>query len=77
MRGHIMLVSSIETATRVGSAALVYENKILAEYVLNSAKSHVERLLKGINQILYYRKKSTDECNAKRYGYKAVFLSIL
>ena len=53
-----MLLLSIETATRVGSVALVDENKILAEYVVNSAKSHVEQLLKGINKILDDRKKS-------------------
>ena len=58
-----MIIIGIETATKAGSAALVSESEIVAEYLLN-VRSQSEQLLKEIDQILVDGGKSLEECDA-------------
>ncbi|MEW5802965.1 MAG: tRNA (adenosine(37)-N6)-threonylcarbamoyltransferase complex dimerization subunit type 1 TsaB [bacterium] len=58
-----MIIVGIETSTRLGSAALVSENEIVAEYIINT-KSHSEQVLREIDQILLSAGKSLEECEA-------------
>ena len=58
-----MIILGIETATKAGSAALVSEHEIVAEYLLN-IRSYSEQLLKEIDQILVDAGKSVEECEA-------------
>ena len=47
-----MYVLGVETATRVGSVAVVSEEGLIGEYTLNVSLSHSERLLPAIDQLL-------------------------
>jgi len=47
-----MLVLGIETATWLGSVALVTESEVIAEYTLNIRRTHSERLMGMIVRIL-------------------------
>jgi tRNA threonylcarbamoyladenosine biosynthesis protein TsaB len=47
-----MKILSIETSTRVGSVAIIEDEHLIAEYILNVVSTHSERLLPSIDQIL-------------------------
>jgi len=47
-----MFILGVETATRVGSVAVVNENGLIGEYTLNLSITHSERLLPTIDQML-------------------------
>ena len=47
-----MKILSIETSTRVGSVAIMEDEHLIAEYILNVVSTHSERLLPSIDQIL-------------------------
>ena len=47
-----MFILGVETATRVGSVAVVNENGLIGEYTLNLSITHSERLLPTIDQVL-------------------------
>src|SRR5574341_1913357 len=47
-----MLVMGIETSTMQGGVALVSEQGLLSEYLLNVKATHTERLLPSIDQVL-------------------------
>jgi tRNA threonylcarbamoyladenosine biosynthesis protein TsaB len=47
-----MKILSIETSTKVGSVAIMEDEHLIAEYILNVVSTHSERLLPSIDQIL-------------------------
>ena len=47
-----MFILGVETATRVGSVAVVSEDGLIGEYTLNLSITHSERLLPSIDQLL-------------------------
>jgi len=57
-----MIILGIETATKAGSAALVSESEIVAEYLL-VAKRHIEQILREIDQILIDAGRLLEECD--------------
>jgi tRNA threonylcarbamoyladenosine biosynthesis protein TsaB len=59
-----MIVLGIETATMAGSVAVVKENSLMAELVIDSVKSHSERLLKSIDQVLEASQILVEKCDA-------------
>lgn len=59
-----MIVLGMETATESGGVALVSENEVLAEYLLNNIRGHAEHVLRGIDQILTDTGRSLEECGA-------------
>jgi len=59
-----LIVLGIETATSAGSVALVSENEVLAEYLLNNMRSHAEQVLRGIDHIIADTGRSLEECEA-------------
>ncbi len=47
-----MIILGIETSTMTGSVALLREETLLAEFTLNTPKTHTERLLSAIDCVL-------------------------
>ncbi|MGI6712132.1 MAG: tRNA (adenosine(37)-N6)-threonylcarbamoyltransferase complex dimerization subunit type 1 TsaB [Bacillota bacterium] len=56
-----MKILALDTATRVAGAAIIYEAGILAESFLNTGKTHSQRLLSLINDMLSNADLTLDE----------------
>lgn len=59
-----MIVLGIETATIAGSVALISEDEVLAEYMVNTTEGHAETLLRKIDQIFHDTNRAPQECEA-------------
>jgi tRNA threonylcarbamoyladenosine biosynthesis protein TsaB len=58
-----MLILALDTATSRGSLALVADDRLLAEYTLESSASYLSRLLVGIDQLLQDIGRTIQEVN--------------
>ena len=47
-----MFILGIETSTKTGSVAVVSENAVIAEYILNIEVTHSERLMSTVDRVL-------------------------
>lgn len=59
-----MKVLGIETSTRVGSVAIVEEEKVIVEHTLNTKETHTSRLMLMIDYILKAARLSIHEMDA-------------
>ncbi len=58
-----MLVLALDTSTSRGSLALVADDRLIAEYTLESSASYLNRLLAGIDHLLQETEKTIREVN--------------
>ncbi len=58
------LILALETATSCGSVALVGEGRCLAEFSLNTSRSHSRRLLAGVELLLAETERAWAEVDA-------------